>query len=101
MGATLARDVPFSAIYWASLEPIRCRLLPRDRPVSKGQVLAANLVAGSLGGALAAAITTPLVNQLIDTLQFRALPLQAAAVCMYHLLLLLKGFVRSRAANSA
>ena len=37
-GATMARDVPFSAIYWGSLEPIRRMLLPRDAPASHSQV---------------------------------------------------------------
>jgi hypothetical protein len=41
VGATLARDVPFSAIYWGSLEPIRGALLPRDptrQQVGRGSV---------------------------------------------------------------
>lgn len=62
-GATLARDVPFSALYWGMLEPIRHSLLPSDGAVpSKSKLLIANFVAGSLGGAAAAAITTPLVR---------------------------------------
>ncbi len=36
----MARDVPFSAIYWGSLEPIRAALLPRDTPASSLQVRA-------------------------------------------------------------
>ncbi len=36
----MARDVPFSAIYWGSLEPIRRALLPRDTPASSLQVRA-------------------------------------------------------------
>ena len=61
VGATLARDVPFSAIYWGLLEPIRGSLLPADgTPAAKSQTLTANLVAGTLAGGAAAAVTTPL-----------------------------------------
>lgn len=61
VGATLARDVPFSAIYWGLLEPIRGSLLPADgAPAAKSQTLTANLVAGTLAGGAAAAVTTPL-----------------------------------------
>lgn len=61
VGATLARDVPFSAIYWGLLEPIRGSLLPADGgPAARSQTLTANLVAGTLAGGAAAAVTTPL-----------------------------------------
>lgn len=62
VGATLARDVPFSALYWQLLEPIRRNLLPAsgEPPASRTLVVAANFVAGSSAGALAAAVTTPL-----------------------------------------
>ena len=59
-GATLARDVPFSALYWSSLEPIRHALLPADALPSQAQIMTANFVAGTMGGGLAAAVTTPL-----------------------------------------
>ena len=66
-GATLARDVPFSAIYWSSLEPIRRAMLPDParpgqdaRRPGPAQIVAANFVAGTVGGGLAAAVTTPL-----------------------------------------
>ena len=85
--ATLARDVPFSAIYWTILEPLRAELLAdasrrraaRDAadgadaaaldaacaaagPCGRnaGDVLRASVVAGGVAGALAAAVTTPL-----------------------------------------
>ena len=81
VGATLARDVPFSALYWQLLEPIRHALLPHEgvgktgtigggggssiataggQPATRRQVIVANLVAGSVAGAVAAAVTTPL-----------------------------------------
>lgn len=34
----MARDVPFSAIYWGSLEPIRRMLLPQNAPASQSEV---------------------------------------------------------------
>lgn len=60
VGATLARDVPFSAIYWGLLEPLRHSLSPAQQSATKSDILTANLVSGSLAGAAAAAITTPL-----------------------------------------
>ena len=61
VGATLARDVPFSAIYWGLLEPIRGSLLPSEgEPPNRIQTLSANLIAGTLAGGSAAAVTTPL-----------------------------------------
>ena len=59
-GATLARDVPFSALYWSSLEPIRRAMLPSNARASQAQIMTANFVAGTVGGGLAAAVTTPL-----------------------------------------
>ncbi|KAL5537721.1 hypothetical protein UlMin_043665 [Ulmus minor] len=61
MGAQLARDVPFSGICWATLEPIRRKLLglvgDDNNAVS---ILAANFSAGFMAGSLAAAATCPL-----------------------------------------
>lgn len=65
VGAMLARDVPFSAIYWGLLEPIRHALLPRCAAGSQPtqtQIMAVNFAAGTMGGAAAAAITTPMVS---------------------------------------
>ena len=59
-GATLARDVPFSALYWSGLEPIRRAMLPSNARPSQAQIMTANFVAGTVGGGLAAAVTTPL-----------------------------------------
>jgi solute carrier family 25 protein 39/40 len=76
-GATLARDVPFSALYWALVEPIRGFLLAKERAAgaqsrvggggaavaqqqpSPSMLLAANATAGFVAGGAAAAVTTP------------------------------------------
>lgn len=61
LGAQLARDVPFSAICWAALEPSRRKFLSlvgEDANVSS--VLGANFSAGFIAGSLAAAATCPL-----------------------------------------
>ena len=60
VGATLARDVPFSALYWGVLEPIRGRILRDPQQVSASEIAFANLTAGAIAGGAAAAITTPL-----------------------------------------
>ncbi|XP_058225687.1 mitochondrial carrier protein MTM1-like isoform X2 [Rhododendron vialii] len=61
LGAQLARDVPFSVICWATLEPMRRRILGLmgDEP-SVADVLGANFCAGFVAGSLAAAATCPL-----------------------------------------
>ena len=59
VGATLWRDVPFSGIYWALVEPMRRQLTPIGGPTSEIEVLKANALSGAASGALAAAITTP------------------------------------------
>ncbi|PKI72412.1 mitochondrial carrier protein MTM1 [Punica granatum] len=61
MGAQLARDVPFSAICWSSLEPTRRKLLSIvGDEANAASVLGANFSAGFLAGSLAAATTCPL-----------------------------------------
>lgn len=61
LGAQLARDVPFSAICWSTLEPVRRRLLSvmGDEANAAG-VLGANFSAGFVAGSIAAAATCPL-----------------------------------------
>ncbi|KAG8390374.1 hypothetical protein BUALT_Bualt01G0076800 [Buddleja alternifolia] len=61
LGSQLARDVPFSAICWSTLEPVRRRLLGLvgDEANAAG-VLGANFSAGFVAGSLAAAATCPL-----------------------------------------
>ncbi|PSS04428.1 Mitochondrial carrier protein [Actinidia chinensis var. chinensis] len=61
LGAQLARDVPFSAICWSTLEPVRRRLLSLTGDESNAAtVLGANFSAGFVAGSLAAATTCPL-----------------------------------------
>ncbi|KAJ4851522.1 Carrier protein, mitochondrial [Turnera subulata] len=61
LGAQLARDVPFSAICWATLEPIRRRILAlAGDETGAATILGANFSAGFVAGTLAAASTCPL-----------------------------------------
>ncbi|XP_050238972.1 mitochondrial carrier protein MTM1 isoform X2 [Mercurialis annua] len=61
LGAQLARDVPFSAICWSTLEPIRRRILTLiDDESRAASVLGANFSAGFVAGTIAAAVTCPL-----------------------------------------
>uniref|UniRef100_A0A7C9ARY3 Mitochondrial carrier protein MTM1 n=1 Tax=Opuntia streptacantha TaxID=393608 RepID=A0A7C9ARY3_OPUST len=61
LGAQLARDVPFSAICWGTLEPIRRKILSlTGDEVNAGSILGANFSAGFVAGTLAAAATCPL-----------------------------------------
>ncbi|XP_072965056.1 mitochondrial carrier protein MTM1-like isoform X1 [Typha angustifolia] len=60
LGAQLVRDVPFSAICWTTLEPVRRRLLglvgDKDNLAT---VFGANFSAGFVAGVLASAATCP------------------------------------------
>ncbi|KAI3693436.1 hypothetical protein L6452_33271 [Arctium lappa] len=61
LGAQLARDVPFSAICWATLEPVRRQILTMSGDgTSPVTVLGANFFAGFVAGSLAGASTCPL-----------------------------------------
>lgn len=61
IGAQLARDVPFSAICWSTLEPMRRKLLSVvGEDANAASVLGANFSAGFVSGSLAAAATCPL-----------------------------------------
>ncbi|KAJ6868194.1 mitochondrial carrier protein MTM1-like isoform X1 [Populus alba x Populus x berolinensis] len=61
MGAQLARDVPYSAICWSTLEPIRRRLLSLvGEDPNAFKVFGANFSAAFVAGSLAAAATCPL-----------------------------------------
>ncbi|KAJ0251532.1 Mitochondrial carrier protein MTM1 [Hirschfeldia incana] len=60
LGAQLARDVPFSAICWATLEPMRRRLLGIvGNDTNALGILGANFSAGFVAGSIAAATTCP------------------------------------------
>nr|GEW75868.1 mitochondrial carrier domain-containing protein [Tanacetum cinerariifolium] len=78
LGAQLARDVPFSAICWATLEPVRRQLLAMSSDeTSPATVLGANFSAGFVAGCLAGASTCPLdvakTRRQIEKDQVRAL----------------------------
>ncbi|KAK9121703.1 hypothetical protein Syun_019320 [Stephania yunnanensis] len=61
VGAQLARDVPFSAICWSTLEPVRRRILNFvGEDVNASTILGANFSAGFLAGSIAATVTCPL-----------------------------------------
>lgn len=61
LGAQLSRDVPFSAVCWATLEPVRRRLLAMSgHETSAITVVGANFTAGFVAGCLAGASTCPL-----------------------------------------
>lgn len=61
VGAQLARDVPFSAICWSVLEPVRGSVLEAAGPDPHiGRVMGANFAAGMVAGGIAAAATCPL-----------------------------------------
>ncbi|XP_055817164.1 mitochondrial carrier protein MTM1-like [Solanum dulcamara] len=61
LGAQLARDVPFSAICWSTLEPVRRKLLGVvGDEASVATVFGANFSAGFVAGSLAASATCPL-----------------------------------------
>ncbi|CAI5736046.1 unnamed protein product [Hyaloperonospora brassicae] len=64
LGATLARDVPFSAIYWTSYERLQQTLQSTEHEVSRTQRA---FVCGALSGAIAATVTTPF--DVVKTLQ--------------------------------
>ncbi|CEG40762.1 mitochondrial carrier family [Plasmopara halstedii] len=64
LGATLARDVPFSAIYWTSYENLQRKLSTVDNVLSRSQKA---FVCGAVSGSLAATVTTPF--DVVKTLQ--------------------------------
>lgn len=60
LNATLARDVPFSAIYWTMYELMKERLGKDDcHPESRNRLMGRSFVSGAVAGAVAATVTTP------------------------------------------
>ncbi|XP_074328594.1 mitochondrial carrier protein MTM1-like isoform X2 [Apium graveolens] len=61
LGAQIARDVPFSAICWSTLEPLRRQIIGLvGEQTSIATILAANFSAGFVAGSIAAFVTCPL-----------------------------------------
>ncbi|PIA49111.1 hypothetical protein AQUCO_01300158v1 [Aquilegia coerulea] len=61
VGAQLARDVPYSAICWSTLEPMRRSFLGLvGEEANAASILGANFAAGFVAGSLAAGATCPL-----------------------------------------
>ncbi|KAK8693591.1 hypothetical protein V6N13_071168 [Hibiscus sabdariffa] len=61
LSSILARGVPFSAICWAALEPIRRKLLVSvGDEAGAGSILVPHFAAGFVAESIAAAITCPL-----------------------------------------
>ncbi|XP_063943875.1 mitochondrial carrier protein MTM1 isoform X2 [Daucus carota subsp. sativus] len=61
LGAQIARDVPFSAICWSTLEPLRRRIISLvSDQASIATILGANFSAGFVAGSIAAVVTCPL-----------------------------------------
>lgn len=88
MGAQLARDVPFSAICWSTLEPTRRKLLSLvgGDDANALSVLGANFGAGFFAGTLAAGATCPLdvakTRRQIETDPIRALKMTTRQTLM-------------------
>jgi len=59
-GATVVRDVPFTAVYWGLMEPIRKRLLPDADSRTLTDLVLANTVAGFSAGIFASVVTQPM-----------------------------------------
>ncbi|POM75657.1 Mitochondrial Carrier (MC) Family [Phytophthora palmivora] len=64
LGATLARDVPFSAIYWTSYENLQRQMNSAEEDFSRTQRA---FTCGAVSGAIAATVTTPF--DVVKTLQ--------------------------------
>lgn len=64
VGPTLARDVPYSAMYWCAVERLRTYLggdeIGRRGERARDELVRINFVSGCVAGAVVAAATTPL-----------------------------------------
>lgn len=59
LGATLLRDVPFSALYWFGYETIKTRCAASKKSLSQQPDMALSFAAGAIAGSFAAAVTLP------------------------------------------
>jgi len=73
IGPTLARDVPFSAIYWLCVEKLREHQLPSSMSSPMAQ-LATDFTHGTIAGMMGAIFTTPadVVKTRMQTMQLKA-----------------------------
>jgi solute carrier family 25 protein 39/40 len=67
LGSTIARDAPFSAIYWFSIETIKSRISSRWPIDTYPKELASSFISGSTSGIIAAIATHPF--DVIKTIQ--------------------------------
>lgn len=56
---TLLRDVPFSALYWQLVEPLRAYMVPRTPSTPTAVAAAGHAACGLVSGSIAAVVTTP------------------------------------------
>ncbi|GAB9471817.1 hypothetical protein Gpo141_00009016 [Globisporangium polare] len=70
--ATLARDVPFSAIYWTSYESLQQKCANMEAELSLSRTQRA-FACGAMSGAIAATLTTPF--DVVKTLQQVKIPM--------------------------
>lgn len=93
LGATLARDVPFSAIYWTSYENLQRHLSVTETKLTRTERA---FVCGAVSGAVAATVTTPF--DVVKTLQQVSMTAQGSQTSG---LLMLRQVVASKGISGA